>query len=268
MVLGGDRRGATQGHAARAHGARRHPSAAPPQSSSPLSRPSEGVRRRVQRRGAAKGAAKGQRRPALAAGDGNAAMAVTRLHVVLRRLCRSVDRWVSSSATTLLLTYLLTYTLLCHSSVPRLAGSFLLTSSPDHFGLRSFVITPSSAEVLRSGAHLARSSDNGRSDGLSSAHAPPGWRISLRAAARRASAHQRCAQALLHRHGGPCLRAQDPARRCAQLVRARVSQLKLVDVRSAVCVPCTPHVQARTQRRVRGTACACGACAPWRVRCG
>ena len=124
---------------------------------------------------------------------------------------------------------------------------------------------------------------HGRSDGLSSAHAPPGWRICLRAAARRAraSARQRCAQALLHRHGGPCLCAQDPARRCAQLVRARVSQLKLVDVRSAVYVPCTRHVHTHAHNAVRvarhgrvrataccGCGCACVACALWRVRCG
>ena len=126
---------------------------------------------------------------------------------------------------------------------------------------------------------------HGRSDGLSSAHAPPRWRICLRAAARRAraSARQRCAQALLHRHGGPCLCAQDPARRCAQLVRARVSQLKLVDVRSAVYVPCTRHVHTHAHNAVRvarhgrvrataccgcGCGCACVACALWRVRCG
>ena len=95
----------------------RHPSAATPQP----------PQLRGAAKGAVKGAAKGQRRPALAEGAGNAAMAVTRLHVVFRRLCRSVDRWVSSSATTLLLTSFLTYTLLCHSSVPGLAGSFLIT---------------------------------------------------------------------------------------------------------------------------------------------
>ena len=201
------------------------------------------------------GCSEGRWSPAWAAGAGPAGhWSVARLHVVLRRLCRSLDREMGSIARS-------------HDAI-----------DVPNFG--SVVIPPRAP--FREATRAPRVG-HGRSDGLSSAHAPPGWRICLRAAARRAraSARQRCAQALLHRHGRPCLCAQDPARRCAQLVRARVSQLKIVDVRSAVYVPCTRHVHTHAHNAVRvarlgrvrataccGCGCACVACALWRVRCG
>ena len=123
--------------------------------------------------------------------------------------------------------------------------ALLNTQKTDKAGLASFLLHP-----CRNRASL-RSPDNGRSsDGLASAHAP-GWCICVRAAGRRARppAHQRCAQALLHRHGGPCLRAQTQARRCAHVHSMCMARTRHARVTCMHMHTCAWHAHTHTRAR-------------------